>query len=84
VQSIPHPSAQVEIKCRTDIEAVNMDVTFLSTVSCRQLEAIPKYEAKLSHGDFRGFFYRATVNSMPKTERLNRTGLKRFFSEIRA
>jgi len=47
-------------------------------------EPISKYEVKLSHGDFRRFFYKATVNSMPKAERLDRTGLKRFFSAIRA
>lgn len=84
MQSIPHSSAPVEIKCRTDIEAVNMDVTLLSVESCQQLEAISKYEAELSHGDFRRFFYKATVNSMPKNRKLDGTGREGLFSEIKA
>ena len=71
VQSIPQPSAHMEIECRTILKLSTWASLANAWESCRQLEAIPKYETKLSHGDFRRFFYKATVNSMPKNKRLH-------------
>jgi len=84
VQSITHPSAQVEISAEPALELQTWASLSYARESCRQLEATPKYQAKFSHGDFRRFFYKATVNSMPKNKKLDGTGREGLFSEIKA
>ena len=49
-----------------------------------RLEVTPKCWAKLSHGDSRRFFYRATANSMPKTKKPTRNGWNPFLFQIKA
>jgi hypothetical protein len=40
--------------------------TSLRRKAYQKLEVTPKYKAKLSRGDFRRFFYKATVNIKPR------------------
>jgi hypothetical protein len=40
--------------------------TSLRRKAYQNLEVTPKYKAELSHGDFRRFFYKATVNIKPR------------------